>query len=222
MASAATSGRAGTVAGAGPARQPLAPIRSDFSVRFHDEAGLEPLHDATLRLLETTGVRFESPKALAILKKAGAKADEGSDLVRLPRRLVEEALAPAPRQFTLGARDASCDLQLGSGSTYGTTDGCGVEVVDWHTGERRSSTKADLEADHAHAGLPRLHQLLVAHGQRRRLRRDRPAARDRGRVEQYRQAPDGYGAGRDPGAGRPSRWRPRSPAGPKSSAAGPS
>ena len=74
--------------------------------RFHDEAGLEPLHDATLRLLETTGMRFESPKALAILKKAGAKVDEGSDLVRLPRRLVEEALAPAPRQFTLGARDA--------------------------------------------------------------------------------------------------------------------
>ena len=130
----------------GPQRQPLAPLRSDFAVRFHDEAGLEPLHDATLRLLETTGMRFESPKALAILKKAGAKVDEGSDLVRLPRRLVEEALAPAPRRFTLGARDASCDLQLGSGFTYGTTDGCGVEVVDWHTGERRSSTKADLEA----------------------------------------------------------------------------
>ncbi len=91
-------------------------------------------------------MRFESPKALAILDKAGAKVDEGSDLVRLPRRLVEEALAQAPRQFTLGARDAACDLRLGSGFTYGTTDGCGVEVVDWHTGERRSSTKADLEA----------------------------------------------------------------------------
>lgn len=138
----------GPVAGmaAGPPRQPLAPLRSDFRVRFHDEAGLEPLREATLRLLETTGMRFESPKALATLKKAGARVDEGSDLVRLPRRLVEEALTLAPRRFTLGARDASCDLQLGSGLTYGTTDGCGVEVVDWHTGERRSSTKADLEA----------------------------------------------------------------------------
>ena len=131
-------------AGAGPRRQPLAPIRSDFPWRFHDEPQLEPLHDATLRLLETTGMRFESPKALAILKKAGAKVDEGSDLVRLPRRLVEEALALAPREFNLGARDAACDLRVGSGFTYGTTDGCGVEVVDWRTGERRSSTKADL------------------------------------------------------------------------------
>ena len=142
----ATSGPPPSREQAGPQRQPLAPLRSDFSWGFHDESGLEPLHQATLRLLETTGMRFESPQALAILKKAGAKVDEGSDLVRLPRRLVEEALSLAPRQFVLGARDPSCDLLLGSGVTYGTTDGCGVEVVDWHTGERRSSTKADLEA----------------------------------------------------------------------------
>ncbi|MBE0528788.1 MAG: trimethylamine methyltransferase family protein, partial [Thermoleophilia bacterium] len=135
-----------TAAGSGPRRQALAPLRSDFSVRFHEAAQLEPLHDAALRLLETTGMRFESPRALAILKKAGATVDEGSDLVRLPRQLVEETLALAPREFTLGARDASCDLQVGSGFTYGTTDGCGVEVIDWRTGERRSSTKADLEA----------------------------------------------------------------------------
>ena len=82
-----------------PVRQPIAPLRSDFPVRFHAEAQLEPLHDATLRLLETTGMRFESPKALAILKKAGAKADEGSALVRLPRRLVEETLARGGTRF---------------------------------------------------------------------------------------------------------------------------
>ncbi|MEI6727822.1 MAG: trimethylamine methyltransferase family protein, partial [Actinomycetes bacterium] len=128
----------------GPQRQPLAPLRSDFAAHFHDAAQIEPLRDATLRLLERTGVRFGSPKALAILKRAGAKVDEGSDLVRLPRRLVEETLALAPRRFTFAARDPECDLQVGSGYTYGTTDGCGVEVIDWRTGDRRSSTKADL------------------------------------------------------------------------------
>jgi trimethylamine--corrinoid protein Co-methyltransferase len=143
-----TSGRPATTAGAAgaPPRQPLAPLRSDFPRRFHDEAGLEPLHEATLRLLETTGMKFESPAALAILKKAGARVDEGSELVRLPRELVRETLALVPRKYVLGARDPSCDLALGSGATYGTTDGCGVEVVDWHTGVRRASTKADLEA----------------------------------------------------------------------------
>ena len=42
------------------------------------------------------------------------------------------------------SRDGSSDLDLSSGFTYGTTDGCGVEVVDWRTGARRASTKADL------------------------------------------------------------------------------
>ena len=96
---------------AGPQRQPLAPLRSDFTWRFHDEAGLEPLHDATLRLLETTGMRFESPRALAILKQAGARVDEASDLVRLPRRLVEEALAAgaaAVHARRPGRRPATC------------------------------------------------------------------------------------------------------------------
>ena len=130
----------------GPQRQPMAPLRSDFAVSFHSEAQIEPLRDATLRLLERTGVRYASPKALAILARAGAKVDEASELVRLPRELVEETLALAPRTFTLGARDPSCDLAVGSGFTYGTTDGCGVEVVDWRTGERRQSTKSDLEA----------------------------------------------------------------------------
>ncbi len=140
------AGGAGAAATAAPARQPLAPLRSDFPWRFHTEDQLEPLHDGALRLLETTGVRFESPRALAILNKAGARVDGGSGLVRLPRRLVEEALAQVPRRFTLGARDVTCDLELGTGFTYGTTDGCGVEVVDWHTGRCRPSTKADLEA----------------------------------------------------------------------------
>src|SRR5664280_171525 len=84
----------------GPQRQPLAPLRSDFAVGFHSEAQIEPLRDATLRLLERTGVRYASPKALAILAKAGANIDEASELVRLPRQLVEETLAHAPRRAT--------------------------------------------------------------------------------------------------------------------------
>ena len=77
----------------GPQRQAVAPLRSAFAVRFHDEAQVAPLRDATLQLLERTGVKYTSPKALAILKKAGARVDEGSEIVRLPRQLVEEALA---------------------------------------------------------------------------------------------------------------------------------
>ncbi len=128
------------------ARQALAPLCSDFPVRFHTERQLEPLRSATLRLLERTGVKYASPKALNLLAEAGARVDGHAQIARLPRELVSETLAMVPRRFTLGARDPVCDLAVGSGVTYGTTGGCAPEVVDWRTGARRPSTKADLEA----------------------------------------------------------------------------
>ena len=143
--SAQTEGAAGT-AQAPPAlgKQPLAPLRADFRLRVHDEAQLTPLLEATYALLAGTGVKCRSQKGLDIFARAGADVHEASGLVRLPRPLVEEALALAPRTFVLGSRDGATDLDLASGATYGTTDGSGVEVIDWRTGERRRSTKADL------------------------------------------------------------------------------
>ena len=125
-------------------KAPIAPLRSDFRLHVHDDEQLVPLLQATYGLLERTGVKFQSPKALAILAGAGADVHEASGLAHLPRGLVDEALALAPRSFWLGSRDGASDLDLGSGLTYGTTDGSGTEVIDWRTGARRPSTKADL------------------------------------------------------------------------------
>ena len=49
-----------------------------------------------------------------------------------------------PRYFVMGARVPEYDLHLEDGTTYFTTDGCGVEVVDLDTGQPRPSTKADV------------------------------------------------------------------------------
>ena len=96
-------------------RAPIAPLRSDFRLHVHDDAQLAPILEATYGLLERTGVRFQSAKALDILAKAGADVHEASGIVRLPRSLVDEALALAPRSFVLGSRDGSSDLDLGVG-----------------------------------------------------------------------------------------------------------
>ena len=125
-------------------KQPLQPLRADFRLSVHDEESLRPLVDATYALLARTGVRCRSRKGLELFSRAGAEVDEASGRVRLPRPLIDEALAQAPRSFVLGSRDGATDLDLASGLTYGTTDGCGTEVVDWRTGVRRPSTKADL------------------------------------------------------------------------------
>ena len=99
-----------------------------------------------LSVLERTGVRFGSAKALDILAEHGAEVDRASGVVRFAPDLVTAALAKAPRTFWLGSRDGTLDLDLASGDTYNTTNGCGTEVVDWRTGVRRPPTKDDLAA----------------------------------------------------------------------------
>jgi trimethylamine--corrinoid protein Co-methyltransferase len=127
-------------------RQPLLPLGSDFKVRFYDDARLVRYEEAVLAVLDRTGVRFGSPRALDILDANGARVERSSGIVHFPPDLVTAALAQAPRTFWLGSRDGTLDLDLGSGETYNTTNGCGTEVIDWQTGERRASTKDDLRA----------------------------------------------------------------------------
>jgi len=125
-------------------RQPIEPWRPTFRPQRHDVAYLDRFVDAAMQVLERTGVKVLSERAVAVFREHGAGFDAERRIVRLREDLVRGALASAPRTFVLGSRDGSCDLDLASGDTYMTSDGCGIEVIDWRTGERRASTKADL------------------------------------------------------------------------------
>jgi trimethylamine--corrinoid protein Co-methyltransferase len=125
-------------------RLPIEPIRSAFKFQFQSDERLDQLQAATLEILETVGVRFPSEQALEILAGHGAHVDRDSQIVRIPSDLVRQAMATVPRYFNLGARAPSCDLQLQEGVTYFTTDGCGVETIDFETRQRRASCKADV------------------------------------------------------------------------------
>ena len=127
-------------------RQPVEPLRPDFTCAFHTTAQLDRLKQATLDVLERVGVRFPSDKALRLLAEHGALVDPETRIAKFPADLVLAAMSKAPRTFTLGARDPSCDIPVGDGNTYCTSDGCGPLIIDPLTGEQRRSTKADVEA----------------------------------------------------------------------------
>jgi trimethylamine--corrinoid protein Co-methyltransferase len=127
-------------------RQPLTPLRSDFALTMHGAEQLDRLTTAAFDILARTGVRVLSPDVLRLLAERGAVVDGARETAKLPAELVSRALATAPHSFWFGSRDGSCDLDLGSGYSFGTTDGCGVEVVDWVSGRLRLSTKADVAA----------------------------------------------------------------------------
>ena len=122
----------------------LEPIRSHRRVRFLEDEQLDQLQDATLSVLEDVGVRFPNERSLEILGDHGAIVDRSTQIVRFPRDLVRRAVATAPRQFTMAARNPAFDLALEEGTSYYTTDGCGVSTIDWDTRVERPSCKGDV------------------------------------------------------------------------------
>jgi trimethylamine--corrinoid protein Co-methyltransferase len=125
-------------------RPAIEPIRSAYKVQFLNDGQLDDLQEATLQILEGVGVRFPSDKALAIFTDHGADVDHDTQIVKIPRDLVFKAMSTVPRYFHVGARDSACHFDLQEGATYFTTDGCGVETIDFETREQRPSCKADV------------------------------------------------------------------------------
>lgn len=105
---------------------------------------VQRIHTATLDVIEQTGVRFPSNKALDIWQAHGAQVDRSTGVVKAPGALIEQALKSAPTAYTLAAREAAQDLPLDGNHVYVATDGCGVEVLDIHSGERRRSRLQDV------------------------------------------------------------------------------
>lgn len=118
-----------------------------------DDATCWRVHEATLALLEETGVEVRHEGVRKLLAGAGARLDGAR--ARIPAGLVDEALQAAPRRFSLRARGAGGDgharrgetgaLALADGRSYfGTGSDC-VYIADPDSGERRRVVQGDIE-----------------------------------------------------------------------------
>ncbi len=105
---------------------------------------VQQIHEATLEIIEKTGVRFPSKNALKIWEKHGAKVDHETMVVKVPAELVEEAIKLCPPDYVLAARDETQDLPLDGNHVYVGTDGCGVQILDIHTDELRRTGLQDV------------------------------------------------------------------------------
>jgi trimethylamine--corrinoid protein Co-methyltransferase len=113
-------------------------------ISFLSRDEIEDIHNATLAILENTGVKIASKEALDILKEAGANVDYDRNHVTIPGRLVEEALRRAPKTIKFCARDPKYDFTLDKKEPHFTTSGFASCITDWESGERRLSTSEDL------------------------------------------------------------------------------
>ncbi|MGA9476134.1 MAG: trimethylamine methyltransferase family protein [Desulfobacterales bacterium] len=75
-----------------------------------NEAQIAQLHEATLDVLQRTGVKITHPRALEILSAAGARVNGGR--VKMPGWLVEDAIRKAPSRIVLGTRTGKRNVFL--------------------------------------------------------------------------------------------------------------
>jgi trimethylamine--corrinoid protein Co-methyltransferase len=115
-----------------------------LGLRNLTDSDLNKIHQATLEVLEKTGLFVETEEALEIFDGAGAEIDRQHKIVKIPPHLVEDAIQSAPSRILLAGRDPQHDKELGSGRVYFTNFSEGIEVVDPFNRERRVPVKSDL------------------------------------------------------------------------------
>jgi trimethylamine--corrinoid protein Co-methyltransferase len=115
-----------------------------LSLGILSQEDVRKIHEATLSVIQNTGIRFPSPRALEIWAENGAQVNWDSCVVKAPADLIERALRQAPPAYSLAARAPELDVSLDGNHVYAGTDGCGVEIMDIDTGERRRSTVQDV------------------------------------------------------------------------------
>jgi len=117
---------------------------SGVQFRMFSDDQLEELFNGALHVLENIGLEVKHEQAREILEEAGAWVD--GDLVRLPSYMVKDALAKAPRSFTVYARDGNPEhnIHIGPGRAhFGPGPTC-VNFIDVDTMERRPYQRSDV------------------------------------------------------------------------------
>ena len=113
------------------------------SIRLLSDAQLTEIHQASLQILERTGVRVCDAEALEILRDAGCSVSDG-DVVRFPAAVVEEAVERAPSRIMLHHRSGETQLVLEGQRSYFGTGSDLPNTLDLESGERRLSLLSDV------------------------------------------------------------------------------
>ena len=101
------------------------------------------IHEAALGVLENQGMRVLLPEARQTYARGGASVDESTMMVRIDRGLVAAALATAPREVTLHAKDPERSMPIsGRHVVFAPTSGP-PNIMDT-SGGKRAGTMEDF------------------------------------------------------------------------------
>jgi trimethylamine---corrinoid protein Co-methyltransferase len=103
---------------------------------------VEKIHDASLEILEDTGLKVRYEPARELFKKHGCNVDE--ERVRFSRALVEKYRKMVPPSFTFHARDPKFDKTIPRDSPVIVTASSAPDIIDPVTGQERRAESRDI------------------------------------------------------------------------------
>lgn len=102
------------------------------------------IHEASMAVLATVGVKVEFEMARYLFRQAGAKVDDEKNVVSLSEDLVRQYVAQAPKQFSLHGVNSDFRMQVGGDNVQFAGLGTPTNIIDPQTGKIRPSTFEDM------------------------------------------------------------------------------
>lgn len=121
-------------------------IKTKFRLKVLTDAQVDSIHEATLEILEKTGVRFDSERVKQRLIKAGAsKHPTRKDVLLFPRSMVNDGIKKITPYGKYFARDTKNDMTFDGETQFAHCLGGNPLMEDLETGQHRRSTLKDVE-----------------------------------------------------------------------------
>jgi trimethylamine--corrinoid protein Co-methyltransferase len=129
---------------------------------FSDDQ-IESIHLSSLQVLNKTGVDFQSPRAVEILRKSGAIIDSNNRRVRFDPDFVLEKIASTPSEFIMHGRSEERNIHIGGNSVVFSMVSSAPNVSDLDRGRVPGNFKdycnliklgEVINCVHAHSGYP--------------------------------------------------------------------
>lgn len=120
---------------------PAATLRP--ALRMLSDEQIREIHNTSLDILSRTGIAMKNEQARALLLDAGASESQGR--VKIPERLVMEAIGSAPSRIPMHNRLGQLTMPLEEGKVFfGPGSDCPF-TMDLETGQRRPGLLTDVQ-----------------------------------------------------------------------------
>jgi len=113
-------------------------------LRLFSDAQVDAIHEGVVRLLGEVGIKVKSKKAFEIFEKNGAIVDPGTEIVKIPRGMLEKTIRTAPSKITIHGRNEKNDAVLEKNRVHFGTGGTVMYALDFQTGQRRVTNTHDV------------------------------------------------------------------------------